>query len=80
MRYIAILFNLYLLGMVIFLFLTKNAPKGEDWLVITPMILAPLFSLLTLFGSNKDNWLSLYFKRKVLEEKKKIDQLNGKAN
>ena len=78
MRYLAIFFNLFLLGMVIFFYATEGVPSGGDdlfWFIL--MTLAPVFSLIVIFGSKGDNWLSLYFKRKALEEKRKIDQLSG---
>lgn len=76
MRILAILFNLLLIGVVIFLFVKEGVPKGNELLLVIPMIFAPIFSLIAIFGAN-DSWLSLYFKRKALEEKRKIDQLTG---
>jgi hypothetical protein len=78
MRYLAILFNLLLLGMVIFFCVTEGVPSGGDdfvWFML--MTLAPVFSLIAIFGSKGNNLLSLYLKRKALEEKRKIDQLSG---
>ena len=77
MRYLAIFSNVFLLGVVVFLLASEGAPEGGYWLLFIPMVLAPLFSLIAIFGTKGDNWLSLYFKRKVLEEKRKIDQLSG---
>jgi hypothetical protein len=77
MRILAILFNLFLLGTVIYLLGKEGIPKGNDWLFVVPMILAPIFSLIAIFGAKRDNWLSLYLTRKALEEKQKIDQLTG---
>ena len=76
MRYLAILSNLFLLGMVVFLFATEGAPEGSYWLIVIIMAIAPLFSLVAILGDKGDNWLFLYFKRKALEEKRKIDQLS----
>jgi hypothetical protein len=53
MRYIAGFLNLYLLGMVIFLFATEGAPVEEEWLIVIPMILAPLFSIIAIFTGRK---------------------------
>ena len=77
MRILAIVFNLFLLGVLIFLLAKEGAPKDEAWLLIIPGILSPIFSLIAIFGVKGDNWLSLYLKRKALEEKQKIDQLTG---
>jgi len=76
MRILAILFNLLLIGVVIFLLAKNGIPKGNDWLTFIPVIFAPIFSLIVFFRKD-DNWLSLYLKRKALEEKQKIDQLTG---
>lgn len=73
MRILAILFNLLLLGEVIYL-LSKENIDGKVLLLIIPITLAPIFSLIAIFQG--ENWLSLYFKRRALEEKQKIDQLS----
>jgi hypothetical protein len=80
MRILAILFNLLLLGMVIYLFSTRAPASGDDWLLAILMILTPIFSLIAIFRSKGDNWLALYLKRKALEEKQKIDQISGKKD
>jgi len=77
MRILAILFNLLLIGVVIFLLAKEGVPEGNELLLVIPMIFAPIFSLIAIFGAKGDNWLSLYLKRKALEEKQKIDQLTG---
>ena len=69
--------NLFLLGVVIFSLTKEGVPNRDDWLFVIPMILAPIFSLIAIFGAKGDNWFSLYLKRKALEEKQKIDQLTG---
>jgi hypothetical protein len=76
MRTVAILFNLLLIGTVIFLLAKDGVPKGNEVLLLIPLIFAPIFSLIAILGAN-ESWLSLYFKRKALEEKQKIDQLTG---
>ena len=75
MKTLAILFNLLLLGVVSYLFAKEGVPKGNEILLVIPLTLAPVFSLITIFAGKRDNWLSLYLKRKALEEKQKIDQL-----
>ncbi len=77
MRILAIVFNLFLLCVVVFLFAKKGIPQNDDWLIVIPMILAPILSLIVIFGTKGDNWFSLYLKRKALEEQQKIDRING---
>lgn len=77
---IAIVSNIILLGFVFFLFAKHGAPdSGEDLFFVILIIVSPLFSLIALMGSKGDGWLDLYFKRKALEEKKKIEKLNEKT-
>lgn len=78
MRTVAIILNIILVVMVIFLFSTKGMPEGDDLIVVIPMVAAPIFSLIALFSAKRETWLSLYFKRKALEEKQKIEQLTNK--
>jgi len=78
MKYLATIANLVLLGIVIWFFATKGPPTKEDWLFVIPMILAPVLSIIVILSPKGENWLSLYLKRKALEEKLKIDQLSKK--
>jgi uncharacterized membrane protein YbhN (UPF0104 family) len=78
MRIAAISLNFLLLVMVLFLFATDGAPEGEAWLFVILIIAASICNLIVLFGARGETWLSLYFKRKTLEEKKKINQLSKK--
>ena len=80
MKIIAAVLNIALLGFLAPLILENGFPGFEDsefyltWIAF----LAPIFNLLYLFSSGKENnWLSLYLKRKALEEQKKIDQMNS---
>lgn len=89
MRILAILSNLFLLGVVIFFFAAYGAPDEDAWVLwvfVIPMILAPIFSLITIIANKRNGWLSgnnwllLYLKRKTIEEKQKIDRLTGNNN
>ena len=71
----AIILNFILLGVVAFIIFEEGLPNDEGWLYVIPMILAPLFSLIALFGAKGDNWFALYLKRKALEERKRIEEL-----
>lgn len=83
MRIIAIILNFAFIGVLVIakavdMLTGKSEPK--DWI---PMILGLTFliiNLLGLFGAKGNNLLSIYFKRKVLEEEKKIEELSkGKS-
>jgi hypothetical protein len=80
MKKIAIGLNIFLLVVVVFLLATKGMPNGDELIIFIPMVAAPICSLFALFGASGETWLSLYFKRKTLEEKQKIDQLTKKQN
>jgi hypothetical protein len=75
MRILATIFNIVLIGVVIFEFIKSGIPKGNDWLIFILLFFAPIFNMIALFVQKGDNWLSLFLKRKALEEKQKIDQL-----
>lgn len=76
MRGLAIVLNVVLIGTVIYLVSTSDKPSGKDLALAALFIGAPLVSLLAFYFSGGENWLSLYLKRKALEEKAKIARLN----
>jgi len=43
-----------------------------------PIIILIILNILCIKFDFKNSWLALYFKRKALEEKKKIDELSSK--
>lgn len=73
MRFIAIVLNILLLIVLIYLFF-ESPPKKEYVLVIL-LFATPLSSLIALLLKGSESWLGLYFKRKMLEEKNKIEKL-----
>jgi len=75
MRILAAIFNIVLIGVVIFAFMESGIQKWNDWLIFILWVFVPIFSIIALFVQKGDNWLSLFIKRKALEEKQKIDQL-----
>lgn len=75
MRIVAIVLNFFLLGTVTYLIVDNGVPSDGVWLLVM-VIAAPICSIIALLGSRGDGWLALYFKRKALEEKKKIKSLN----
>lgn len=72
MRIIAIIINLMFLVALFFavggdMLAGKQVIRGKDWLLLILLFTAPISSLIALFGSKGNNWLSLYFRRKILE-------------
>ncbi len=78
MRLIAIFLNVALIGTVIYLVSQQSSLTGIDIANTALFLSAPMASLAVFCFSNSESWLSLYFKRKTLEEKAKIDRLNEK--
>ena len=77
MKIVAIVLNFILLGSFAFELATASStPSGTDWFFVILIVAVPICSLIALFGSSGDSWLALYFKRKALEEKNKIERLN----
>lgn len=79
MRIFPIISNFILLGFAINEFMEHDFPSTDSdnfWFAIF-IVFTPLMNLFVFFstGISKKNWLSLYLKRKALEEQKKIDQM-----
>jgi hypothetical protein len=52
--------------------------KSSDVWLLALLVAAPLASLIDLRPHAAESWLSLYLQRKALEERKRIEELNGK--
>lgn len=80
MRYLAIVLNIVLLGTAIFLVVKNGFPGADDSDFFLAIILfaSPIASLMALLLNQGDTLLGLYFKRKALEERKKIEQLEDR--
>jgi hypothetical protein len=78
MRTTAIILNVILIVTMVFLIAIEGMPEGKGTLLVILIVVAPICSLIVLFGAKGEAWLSLYFKRKALEEKQKIEQLTKK--
>ena len=78
MKYAAILLNLLLLGTAVFLTIKNGFPSAGEYFIFFIILAAPIISLITLLIGRQESLIGLYFKRKVLEEQKKIEQLQGK--
>ncbi len=76
MRYVAIFFNVVLIGTVVYLVGVQSSVSGKDLALAALFLTAPISSLIAFYMQGAESWLSLYFKRKTLEEKKKIQDLN----
>ena len=75
MRNIAIILNIFLISTVIYLVKTEGV--SNDYILRLILFFAtPIFSLIAFFFGAENNWISLFFKRKALEEKKKIESLS----
>lgn len=75
MKLIAMALNVLLIVATIYLFATKGAPNKNEIFLVIMLFAAPISSLVALSLKGGDSWLGLYFKRKALEEKKKIEEL-----
>lgn len=77
MKLTAIILNLVLVATTIYLLISKGVPDNEGLFFVSLLLSAPTTSLIALLLSDRESWLGLYFKRKALEEKKKIESLGG---
>ncbi len=79
MRIFAIINNVLAFIGFGFLFVVEWPHRDDEWIIFPFVVVFFVVNLFALYvsqsSSNSDNWLSLYFERKRLEEKKKIDQL-----
>lgn len=76
MRIIAIIGNIVLLGTMILAWI--GGPPGGQWwfgLLVIAVLVVNIIVLCGLKIKTTSTWLELYFKRKALEEKKKIEAL-----
>ena len=75
-RLFLLLIDLAVLGLLIFMTI-KETPKGEIIALVSAIYIFVILNIMYILFSktNKESWLTLYFKRKALEEKKKIKSL-----
>ena len=71
--------DLAFLGFIIFLTIKERPSSSNDIATITVICVLLLLNITYIFFSKtgKELWLTLYFKRKALEEKKKIQDLQN---
>ena len=81
MRIVAVVLNISLIAVWVFLMWDEGFPNKPFFqLFALLMCAAPVCSLIALWVTpgKGENLLTLYFRRKILEEKKKIEALNNK--
>ena len=80
MKLLAILSNLALMLFIGIMTAKKGWPLKDDSvsiLLFFLLALTPLANLMYIFLGSGESWLGLYFKRKAMAEKKKIDELSS---
>ena len=85
MRSIAIIANIILLGVSVLLVIDGVGELDVVLvLVLSVFVITPVLSITALMRSSsrrlQKGWISLWFKRKALEEKKKIEELSNRQN
>lgn len=80
MRIVAIIANIILLGLSIFLAIDEvGSLDAWTFLIVSVFILTPILSIVALVISRRGgkSFIGLWFARKALEEKKKIEKLQS---
>ncbi len=79
MKLSAILLNIALIVTFCFMTAKFGLPKIDEreFLLFLLIFVTPLINLLYIFFSKGESWLALYFKRKAMEEKRKIEKLSS---
>ena len=81
-RLVLLLINVAVLGVLIIMIIKEPPEDGEILVVILAACIFLILNITYIFFSKteKESWLTLYFKRKALEEKKKIQSLENKTD
>jgi hypothetical protein len=79
-RIFVLLIDFGILGFLIFMTIKEPPKGGEGILMVTLLYLFVIINLIYVQFSKteKESWIHLYFQRKRLEEKKKIENLKSK--
>ena len=78
LKIIAILSNLVLFGWASYMAIVEGF-SGANTTDILPILMIFLLPVINIFALilGRDNWIALYFKRKAMEEKKKILEIEN---
>lgn len=78
-RLFLLLVDLAVLGFIIIMTIKETPNSGEDIAAVSAIYVLVILNITYIFFSKteKESWLTLYFKRKALEEKKKIQSLQN---
>ena len=78
-RLFLLLVDLAFLGFIIIMTIKETPKSGEDIAAVSAIYVLVILNITYIFFSKteKESWLTLYFKRKALEEKKKIQSLQN---
>lgn len=75
MKVIAVILNVCMLGFIVMI-CVQERPSGLEWVGAVGLAAIPIVNLTYILGyPSEASWLGLYFKRKRLEEKKRIEAL-----
>ena len=82
MKLLSILLNVALILSILLLMTKRGMPspakEGFETFVVLLCFVTPLINMLYIFIWSGESWFALYFKRKAMEEKKKIEKLSSK--
>ncbi|MEW6407788.1 MAG: hypothetical protein AB1465_03800 [Patescibacteria group bacterium] len=78
LRIIVILADVIILGWLIWSASTEVSPRGNEWFLFFGVLLVMALNIFFItVGKRDDNWITLFFKRKALEEKKRMADLEA---
>jgi hypothetical protein len=84
MKIAAVILNALFLVWCIVMFAHDGIPSPSKdtfyFVTFVVMLSTPIVTLLTLFLGTGQSWLSLYFKRRAAEERKRIAELETETN
>ena len=82
LRNTAVILNIVLLCLLVYLLVTKGKPSEDEILLVVMLFSGPAVSIVALYRkahSNKMGLFSLFLERKRLEEQQRIEQLKASS-
>jgi hypothetical protein len=77
MRIMSLALNTMMLLMGLYFWVDNGNPNRiEELILLILLMITPLFNILYILQNSGDNFISLYLKRKAMEEKMKIEKMN----